>query len=510
MVGCCGCACAQPLVEHFDSVATMQGAGWILQNTSEPPGATGWFQGSTVPFAAQSTAGFIGADYQNVGVLGTISNWLILPTKAMDNGDTLRFWTRTVFPAGYADRLQVRLSVEGSSSSVGPGAIGVGDFGMLLLDINPGYSLSGPSSYPTTWTQYSVTLSGLSGPIVGRLAFRYFVENAGANGSHADFIALDTVEVAPGGALGRCCSVSTGQCALTTQTTCTAQGGAFGGPGTSCEGFTCPPALTGACCTVASGCVETTLAVCLNGGGIYRGDSTSCAAAACPLSFVYSGESVEVPDGSGSAGCGPWAAAEVFVPLSFAVGGVEAAVVVNHPWQGDVKVRLSKEGGPAVMLIDRPGQPQATYGFSSSDYGAQGSWFRATDSVSQRYDTPDVASPGFPQVSGSWRPEEALSVLAGSDSLGRWRVEVCDCAGGEGGELRAFALMLTPATTVPCYANCDGSSFSPVLGPNDFLCFLNLFAGSDQRANCDASTGTPMLTPNDFSCFLDRYITGCS
>ncbi len=64
----------------------------------------------------------------------------------------------------------------------------------------------------------------------------------------------------------------------------------------------------------------------------------------------------------------------------------------------------------------------------------------------------------------------------------------------------------TPTT---CYANCDGSTATPVLTANDFLCFMNQFAGGSSLANCDNSTGAPVLTANDFQCFLDRYSAGC-
>lgn len=61
-----------------------------------------------------------------------------------------------------------------------------------------------------------------------------------------------------------------------------------------------------------------------------------------------------------------------------------------------------------------------------------------------------------------------------------------------------------------CYANCDGSSATPLLTANDFQCFLNRFASGETYANCDGSTGTPVLTANDFQCFLNKFAAGCS
>ncbi|MBX3375933.1 MAG: hypothetical protein KF678_02885 [Phycisphaeraceae bacterium] len=61
-----------------------------------------------------------------------------------------------------------------------------------------------------------------------------------------------------------------------------------------------------------------------------------------------------------------------------------------------------------------------------------------------------------------------------------------------------------------CYANCDGSTGTPLLTANDFQCFLNKYAANDTYANCDGSTGNPLLTANDFQCFLNKYAAGCS
>jgi hypothetical protein len=61
-----------------------------------------------------------------------------------------------------------------------------------------------------------------------------------------------------------------------------------------------------------------------------------------------------------------------------------------------------------------------------------------------------------------------------------------------------------------CYANCDGSTASPRLTPNDFQCFVNAFAGGQSYANCDGSTASPALTPNDFQCFINAFAGGCS
>jgi hypothetical protein len=68
----------------------------------------------------------------------------------------------------------------------------------------------------------------------------------------------------------------------------------------------------------------------------------------------------------------------------------------------------------------------------------------------------------------------------------------------------------TAVRLVMCYANCDGSSSTPVLTVNDFICFQGRFAAGDSYANCDGSTSIPRLTVNDFVCFQAKFAAGCN
>lgn len=78
----------------------------------------------------------------------------------------------------------------------------------------------------------------------------------------------------------------------------------------------------------------------------------------------------------------------------------------------------------------------------------------------------------------------------------------------DGGWRHGFqSFMLTGGGT--CYANCDGSTGSPVLNVADFTCFLQKFSLGDPYANCDGSTGTPTLNVADFTCFLQKFAQGC-
>lgn len=191
---------AQAFTENFDDITLLAGNGWSLQNLSSPVGSTNWFQGTNVaaggPFDSYNGAvnAYIGANYNNTGSTGTISNWMMTPNRTFRNGDVFTFFSRKVSPDTYADRLEVRLSTNGASTNAGASETTVGDFTTLLLSINPTLVTG---VYPTVWTQYAITISGLPAPTSGRIAFRYFVTAAGSLGSNSDYIGIDAVNYIP-------------------------------------------------------------------------------------------------------------------------------------------------------------------------------------------------------------------------------------------------------------------------------------------------------------------------
>lgn len=69
-----------------------------------------------------------------------------------------------------------------------------------------------------------------------------------------------------------------------------------------------------------------------------------------------------------------------------------------------------------------------------------------------------------------------------------------------------------------CYANCDDSSVPPILSVDDFVCFIDRFAGAQalphpqqvvHYANCDGSMTKPVLNVDDFTCFINAFAQGC-
>ncbi len=124
----------------------------------------------------------------------TISNWLISPTMSVQNGDIVTFYSRkgTSGTSDYPDRLELRMSTAAAVTNP-TGTTGVGSFSTLCVSVNP--TLAQGFVYPKTWTQYSYTVSGLTGLTPVNFGFRYFVTNAGSNGANSDIIGIDTFSV---------------------------------------------------------------------------------------------------------------------------------------------------------------------------------------------------------------------------------------------------------------------------------------------------------------------------
>lgn len=204
----------------------METAGWVRTNQSAPSTATLWTVASYTPVTVNTTAvppvqgnPFNDMEYANGQVsptpngqaggansfalvnftsttgAGNISNWLISPVVTVENGDVVSFWSRkgTSGTTDYPDRLELRMSTAALHANPTGGATNVGSFSTVGVTVNP--TLAQGFVYPKVWTQYSFTVSGLSGPTAVKFAFRYFVTNGGPSGANSDIIGIDTFEV---------------------------------------------------------------------------------------------------------------------------------------------------------------------------------------------------------------------------------------------------------------------------------------------------------------------------
>jgi hypothetical protein len=178
----------------------------VFNNNSRPQGAATWQQGV---YAASKLGGFDGfpafsykasgdeyvfAGYEatSATIGGTISSWMITPAVEMRNGDKFSFYTRTIAQSSSKDRLEIRFNSVDNGIDVGFDSSSVGKFTTLLGVVNPNFT---PTGYPAVWTKYEFTISGLPTLSKRRIAFRYYVSDAGSGAStNGNAIGIDKFE----------------------------------------------------------------------------------------------------------------------------------------------------------------------------------------------------------------------------------------------------------------------------------------------------------------------------
>ena len=160
-------------------------ANWTsVNNSTGGPGTNPNWQvrNDGAVFAAFAGTTYAFANYNSSTNANDISNYLMSPLLTFNNGDTISFYTRTVSAPAFPDRMELVYNTTGSTNPA--------DFTNVLLTVNPGLTLAG---YPTTWTQFTATITGLSGATGGRFAFHYNPTNGGPLGNNSDYIGVDEV-----------------------------------------------------------------------------------------------------------------------------------------------------------------------------------------------------------------------------------------------------------------------------------------------------------------------------
>ena len=176
---------AQTFTEGFDG-ASLLPTGWSSVNNSPngPGSSPDWAQtpGSVSNWLPNSGAGYATIGYNATIGAGDISVFLVSPVVSINNGDVISFWTRTWDSVFYPDRMALVYNTDGSADPA--------SFSNTLLTINP--DLNG-TAYPTEWTQFSATITGLTESVNGRFAFWYNPTSGGPSGTNSDRIGVDDV-----------------------------------------------------------------------------------------------------------------------------------------------------------------------------------------------------------------------------------------------------------------------------------------------------------------------------
>ena len=188
----------QSFSEEFESISTMKANGWDTINASTPknipqpswlgPSITNipLFSGSGYAFSVNSVA----RGAANYSIESTISNWIISKPIMLQNGDKIVFYTNSLTLDFTATGIELRMNKKNNGKNVGDG-VDPGDFTEVLTAVNASQTVNQANSYPTTWTRFEATVSGLTEPVEGRIAFRYYVPYNYQYNAPTTIIAID-------------------------------------------------------------------------------------------------------------------------------------------------------------------------------------------------------------------------------------------------------------------------------------------------------------------------------
>jgi len=148
------------------------------------------------------------------------------------------------------------------------------------------------------------------------------------------------------------------------------------------------------------------------------------------------------------------------VPTNFTVSDVDIGVIADHSWRGDIRITLQSPAGTSVQVVNGSG------GDSGDNFDV-----RLNDSGTQVVNT-DLATgdhvTAAPLYNNNFIPNNPLSAFIGENSIGTWRLEICDIFPTEddGNFLRADLFLTDTPTYADLSLNKTVSSGSPTSGSN--------------------------------------------
>lgn len=131
------------------------------------------------------------------------------------------------------------------------------------------------------------------------------------------------------------------------------------------------------------------------------------------------------------------------VGTSYTVGDVDIGVFAEHSWRGDLRMTLQAPDGTRVQIVNG----------NSSTISGDNFNVRLDDSAAQTVNTDSATAAHStttpPPFANTFAPNAALSAFAGRNSLGTWRLEICDIyPSADNGVFRHAELYLTAAPAV--------------------------------------------------------------
>lgn len=169
-------------IDNFDGsndTASLKTRGYkVYYRGTGPQGpAATWFQGGLFASFNGPPTGYVAANYQVVNDINNIDNWLVLPKKTVNTGDSLFFYARSE-----------------SGNPAFPDSIRVM------------YSAAGDSTPESSWTELGRFKTntgvwerkGFRAPSSGsnaRFAIRYNIVNSGPDGTNGNYIGIDALSI---------------------------------------------------------------------------------------------------------------------------------------------------------------------------------------------------------------------------------------------------------------------------------------------------------------------------
>jgi subtilisin family serine protease/subtilisin-like proprotein convertase family protein len=169
------------------------------------------------------------------------------------------------------------------------------------------------------------------------------------------------------------------------------------------------------------------------------------------------------------------------ISQGIAINRISVKVNLTHPYDSDLRISLISPAGTKLVLFDRRGGSGQNIGTTFDD--------RASTAVAN----------GAAPYTGWFKPEQALSALAGQNAKGTWTLLVEDLAAGNVGKLNSWGVTIDGAGTGMARKLDDGAIFlSPPeqKAKSDYLTALDAFPLPSARpADCSRAPDPQVAIP---------------
>ncbi|MBY0310644.1 MAG: lamin tail domain-containing protein [Phycisphaerales bacterium] len=262
--------------------------------------------------------------------------------------------------------------------------------------------------------------------------------------------------------------------------------------------ITFDPDASGSCC-VATACTVLAPAACTGAGGTYGGDGSLCSTSAGSID-AYAGAGGAIVDFNSTTGVPGGFTSSIVVPDAFVVNDVEVEINFTHTFNGDLTIRLSKDGRVHTLHgRGRRGMSGTTN--TAADFSGVYRWNDlATSSIF------DVLATGAPTAvpAASYRPAgtgglglSMKEAFNGIGSAGTWTLSIVDYQGSDVGTVTGWVLRLTRGNAAPCNATpgvcCRGATCTTTV--TQASCVTSGTQWGAAFSTASASCGTSATTP---------------